>query len=117
MKKKHIAFASAAILGILALVAVARGTGNVAAAEDERFKMNGTTLVRYLGTDTFVSIPDTVKSIGDEAFSGNETMTSIEIPDSVTSIGYNAFKNCSALTGVSISDSVKKVGPGAFEGI
>ncbi len=78
--------------------------------------MNGTTLVRYLGTDTFVSIPDTVKSIGDEAFSGNETMTSIEIPDSVTSIGYNAFKNCSALTGVSISDSVKKVGPGAFEG-
>ena len=116
MKKKHIAFASAAILGILALVAVARGTGNVAAAEDERFKMNGTTLVRYLGTDTFVSIPDTVKSIGDEAFSGNETMTSIEIPDSVTSIGYNAFKNCSALTGVSIPDSVKKVGPGAFEG-
>ncbi len=63
MKKKHIAFASAAILGILALVAVARGTGNVAAAEDERFKMNGTTLVRYLGTDTFVSIPDTVKSM------------------------------------------------------
>lgn len=117
MKRTHIAILSIAILGILALVTVARGIGGgVAAAEDERFRINGTTLTRYLGTDTFVSIPDTVTTIGDEAFSGNETLTSITIPDSVTTISYNAFKNCTALTGIYIPDSVKKVGPGAFEG-
>ncbi|MDE7478835.1 MAG: leucine-rich repeat domain-containing protein, partial [Lachnospiraceae bacterium] len=106
-----------AVLGILALVTVARGIGGgVTAAEDDRFRMNGTTLTKYLGTDTFVSIPDTVTTIGDEAFSGNETVTSVEIPNSVTRISYNAFKNCTALTGIVIPDTVEKVGPGAFEG-
>lgn len=117
MKKIHFAVAGAAIVGILALVTVAMGIGGgVAAAEDERFRINGTTLTKYLGTDTFVSIPDNVTNISDEAFSGNETLTSIEIPDSVTTISFNAFKNCTALTGVIIPDSVTKVGPGAFEG-
>lgn len=117
MKKTHIAAFSAVILGILVLVTVARGDGGgVTAAEDERFRINGTTLTKYLGTDTFVSIPDTVSTIGEEAFSGNETMTSIEIPSSVETISYNAFKNCTALTGIILPDSVEKVGPGAFEG-
>lgn len=117
MKRIHMAIASLAVLGILALVTVARGIGGgVTAAEDDRFRINGTTLVKYLGTDTYVNIPDTITAIGDEAFSGNETLTSLTIPDSVTQISYNAFKNCTALTRVIIPDSVEKVGPGAFEG-
>lgn len=116
MKKIYTAIASVAILGILALVTVAKGIGGVTAAEDERFRINGTTLTKYLGTDSYVSIPDTVTVIGDEAFSGNETLTSISVPDSVTQISYNAFKNCTVLTGIIIPDSVDKVGPGAFEG-
>lgn len=117
MKRIHIAFASLAVLGILALVTVARGIGGgVTAAEDDRFRINGTTLIKYLGTDTYVNIPDTITTIGDEAFSGNETLTSLTIPDSVTRISYNAFKNCTALTGVILPDSVEQVGPGAFEG-
>jgi len=109
--------ASLAVLGILAIVTVARGIGGgVTAAEDDRFRINGTTLTRYLGTDTYVNIPDTITAIGDEAFSGNETLTSLTIPDSVTQISYNAFKNCTALTSVILPDSVEKVGPGAFEG-
>lgn len=117
MKRIHIAFASLAVLGILAIVTVARGIGGgVAAAEDDRFRINGTTLTKYLGTDTYVNLPDTITAIGDEAFSGNETLTSLTIPDSVTQISYNAFKNCTALTGVILPDSVEKVGPGAFEG-
>lgn len=117
MKRIHIALASLAVLGILALVTVARGIGGgVTAAEDDRFRINGTTLTKYLGTDTYVNLPDTITAIGDEAFSGNETLTSLTIPDSVTQISYNAFKNCTALTGVILPDSVEKVGPGAFEG-
>ena len=120
MKRIHrftIAIASLVLLGILALVTVARGIGGgVTAAEDDRFRINGTTLTKYLGTDTYVSIPDTITTIGDEAFSGNETLISLTIPDSVTQISYNAFKNCTALTRVILPDSVEKVGPGAFEG-
>lgn len=117
MKRIHIAITSVAVLGILVLVTVARGIGGgVTAAEDERFRINGTTLTKYLGTDTFVSIPDTVTTIGEEAFSGNETMTGVEIPDSITTISYNAFKNCTALKGVIVPDTVEKIGPGAFEG-
>lgn len=38
-----------------------------------------------------ISIPDSVTSIGDCAFSGCERLTSITIPDNVTSIGDKAF--------------------------
>ena len=117
MKRIHIAITSVAVLGILVLVTVARGIGGgVTAAEDERFRISGTTLTKYLGTDTFVSIPDTVTTIGEEAFSGNETVTGVEIPDSITTISFNAFKNCTALTGIIVPDTVEKIGPGAFEG-
>ena len=117
MKRIHMAVLSLAVLGILSLVTVARGIGGgVTAAEDDRFRINGTTLTKYLGTDTYVNLPDTITTIGDEAFSGNETLTSLTIPESVTEISYNAFKNCTALTGVILPDSVEKVGPGAFEG-
>lgn len=116
MKRLHIAIAGIVLIGVLAIVTVASGIGGVTAAEDDRFRIKGTTLTKYLGTDTFVSIPDTVTVIGDEAFSGNETLTSIEIPSSVEQISYNAFKNCTALTSVILSDSIEKVGPGAFEG-
>ncbi len=112
-----IALASAVGIGLLAFVGVALGIGGgVDAAGDEAFRISGTTLTAYLGSDTYVNIPDTVTVIGDEAFAGNETLTSLTIPDSVTAISYNAFKDCTALESVIIPDSVEKVGPGAFEG-
>ncbi len=117
MKKIQVAVMGIAILVILALVTVAKGIGGgVAAAEDERFRISGTTLTRYVGTETFTTIPDTVTTIGEGAFAGNETLTGLEIPPSVTSIAYNAFQNCTALQGIIIPDSVTKIGPGAFEG-
>jgi hypothetical protein len=117
MNKKYLISAGAVLLGIVALVTVAMSlNGGVTAAEDERFRVYGTTLTRYLGDETFVSIPDTFTSIGDEAFADNDTITSVEIPATVTSISYNAFRNCTALTSIVIPDSVEKVGPGAFEG-
>lgn len=117
MNNKLLALAGAAGIGALAFACVAFGIGGgVDAAGDEAFRLSGTTLTAYLGTDTYVSIPDTVTEIGEEAFAGNETLTGVIIPDSVTVISYNAFQDCTALTGVTISDSVEKVGPGAFEG-
>ena len=116
MKKKIIALTSASLLGVMAFIFVTKGVSGVVAAEDERFRIKGSTLTAYLGTDTFVSIPDTITVIGEEAFAGNETLTGVEIPDSVSVISYNSFKDCTALKDIILSDSVKKVGPGAFEG-
>ena len=62
---------------------------------------------------TSIDIPNTVISIGDEAFCCTG-LTSIIIPGSVTSIGKEAFADCE-LTSITIPNSVTYLGIGAFE--
>ena len=59
-------------------------------------------------------IPESVTSIGDNAFSDCTSLTSIEIPESVTSIGVYAFSNCTSLTSIEIPGSVTSIGDYAF---
>ena len=52
-------------------------------------------LIKFLATElNEYSIPDSVTSIGEGAFSGCSSLRSITIPDSVTSIGEGAFDGC-----------------------
>lgn len=60
-------------------------------------------------------IPNTVTSIGENAFCGLTGLTSIDIPESVISIGAGAFSFCFNLTGdLTIPNSVTTIGSGAF---
>ena len=63
---------------------------------------------------TSVTIPDSVTSIGGSAFSGCSSLTSVTIPNSVTSIEWGAFYECSSLTSVHIPNSVTIIGSYAF---
>ena len=63
---------------------------------------------------TSVNIPDSVTTIGNFAFCHCDSLTSITIPDSVTTIGYSAFEYCYSLTSVNIPDSVTTIGERAF---
>ena len=61
-----------------------------------------------------VTIPDSVTSIGDDAFCDCTDLTSITLQSGMTSIGNQAFFNCTGLTSITIPDSVTNIDEGAF---
>ena len=62
------------------------------------------------------TIPNSVTTIGDQAFYGCTGLKSISIPASVTSIEDFAFKNCTGLTSINLPASVATIGDYAFSG-
>ena len=60
------------------------------------------------------TIPNSVKIIGEMAFSGCSGLTSVTIPDSVTGIRDWAFANCKNLTSITIPYSVRSIFTRAF---
>lgn len=80
--------------------------------------------VKTIGANAFavcknlqtVNIPNGIEAIEYGIFQGCSKLSSIEIPDSVKAIGYYAFSSCEALTSITIPDSVEEIGEGAFLG-
>jgi hypothetical protein len=75
------------------------------------FDPNRTTLIQCPGGKSgSYSIPQSVVSIGDEAFSWCTSLSSVVIPDSVTHMGSWAFSDCTNLTSVSIGNGLTDIG-------
>ena len=60
-----------------------------------------------------IVIGESVATIGSHVFSGSALKT-VVIPDSVTSIGYEAFCDCKSLSVVKFGNSLKTIDSGAF---
>ena len=74
----------------------------------------------YSGEESVLDIPSEldgkkVASIGERAFNSN-TITKISIPDSVVSLGNYAFSNCKCLVEVILPDSIEEIGINPFSG-
>lgn len=62
-----------------------------------------------------VTIPQSVTSIGDSAFSFCIALTEVTIPQSVTSIGDSAFSHCEKMDSLTINDATTSIGSWAFD--
>jgi hypothetical protein len=81
------------------------------------FDKSQTTLVQYPGGKVAdYTIPDSVASIGDQAFYDCPGLASVTIPSGVTSIGVSAFAYCTSLTSITIPSGVTNIGNDAFDG-
>lgn len=61
-----------------------------------------------------LTLPNRVNYIGSSAFSGCTSLASLTIPDGVTAIGSSTFYGCSALTSMIIPDNVESLGASLF---
>lgn len=62
-----------------------------------------------------IVLPNTIRKIGNGAFSGLKKVEKINIPDSVKEIGILAFAECLSLKSINLN-KVEKLGFGVFEG-
>jgi len=99
----------------LTTINVAVGNSAYTAQNGVLYNKNKTTLIAYpAGKTGAFTIPDSVTTIGGEAFHFCTSLTSITIPNSVTRIGDKAFQYCSSLTSVTIGNSVTRIDEKVF---
>ena len=77
-------------------------------------KLSGLRVCFWVYATGELTIPDGVRAIPPNAFSGCSELTSIKIPSSATYIGSQAFHHCNYLSSVTIPDSVTSIGDYAF---
>ena len=80
------------------------------------FDIRGTTLVRYLGRDETVIVPDGITELDTGAFRLNEHIVQVVLPDTVKFIGNRAFEECKNLQSVNIPSKVTVIPHGTFSG-
>ncbi len=80
--------------------------------------------VKKIGNHTFfdcsslesISLPDGLEEIGMGAFSGCTNLSSIDIPDSLASLPESCFRYCSSLSEVIIPEGISEIGSFCFNG-
>lgn len=63
----------------------------------------------------YVKLPDTVTTIGFQAFYQNATLTTIVLPEGLTKIDSEAFAECTSLSNITLPNSLTIIGDSAFQ--
>lgn len=84
-------------------------------ADTAEFVIQDGVLTGYHGAGGEVIIPDTVTSITNKAFYGNDNIVSVYIPDTVTSIQRESFRFCQQLQSVRLPEGLTEIGVGLFQ--
>ena len=63
-----------------------------------------------------ITLPSTLKYIGESAFAGDIVLSSIELPQNLETIESYAFRDCTSITRIEIPETVISMGSGVFEG-
>ena len=79
-------------------------------------EMPGLINLKYFNKIVSIFLPNSLTTIGNQAFMNWTGLTSINIPESVTSIGSEAFNHCIALNSITIPEGVTSIGGFAFAG-
>ena len=98
--------------GGLMSILVAENNPQYISANSLLLSKDGKTLIQ--GINGNVAVPDSVTSIGGDAFYGCSGLTNVTMGKGVASIGGSAFEHCSDLTNVTIPDSVTNIDFAAF---
>ena len=61
-----------------------------------------------------VSFPETLTTIGNNAFAWSQNLESVKLPEAVTTIGKGAFASCGRLTSVTLPTTLTEIGDYAF---
>lgn len=94
------------------------GKDTVTVIDDYAFSPGAPRLTRtredFMKTVTKITLPNTIKVIGNAAFYFLAKLEELNIPDCVTKIGEKAFDDCFSLVSLEIPDSVKELGAKTF---
>ncbi|MCM1214330.1 MAG: leucine-rich repeat domain-containing protein [Lachnospiraceae bacterium] len=104
------------IIAALIIMQLPVSEADAASSSASDFKIESGVLVKYRGTETNVSIPDTVEVIGEGAFEDNTRVELVVVPNSVRRIESYAFWGCDNLDTVVLGKGLTEVGDLAFAG-
>ena len=80
----------------------------------DQFEIEEGVLIKYLGTDPEIRIPEGIHTIGEGALKGMASLQKVMLPSSLKQIDNGAFKGCRQLKEIFFPEGLTKVGEYAF---
>ncbi len=113
MKRKRKLFGILLMITALIIMQLPVSEADAATSASD-FEMEGSTLVKYRGTEKSVTVPSTVEIIGADAFENNTEIEKIVLSNSVKKIEPYAFWGCENLETVVLGKGLSEVSDYVF---
>ena len=84
--------------------------------DNKDFVIEGTTVLKYIGNDKKVIIPEGITNLSSCLFWDNQNIEEVVLPESLIGISGDTFYNCFNLRKISIPHNVKYMGNNPFAG-